>query len=243
LTTDQKRAARRVRELRRIYYLQYPNGLPHNGLGVNYAKYMCRTMAFLPDDRRTEWLAENAPWIDPSTRDYILSLGPHWYSPASLGQNLELDDEDRERLQAWSIKAVDVSDEERVVINREKDRKAAERRRRKNGATPREQSLSRTKPWKAEGISRSTWERRRKFRDANSSSPFLIYSTNDELASPSKPQGTAISPPAPAKRKRRAPLPPGNDISRPAQATNVIPVPKLPWSTPTITPLVDADAA
>ena len=40
-----------------------------------------------------------------------------------------------------------------------------ERRRRKKRQTPRAEwlarSLSRTKPWEAEGISRSTWERRR----------------------------------------------------------------------------------
>ena len=50
------------------------------------------------------------------------------------------------------------------MIRREKNRKEGERYRRKNGAKPREQSLSRTKPWEAEGISRRTWERR---RDAN----------------------------------------------------------------------------
>ena len=35
-------------------------------------------------------------------------------------------------------------------------------RRKANGTTPREQSLSRTKPWDAEGLSRATWYRRRK---------------------------------------------------------------------------------
>jgi hypothetical protein len=71
LTTFQKRAARRVKELSRIYQAQYPNGLPHNGLGVNYAKYICRTMAFLPDDRRAQWLDRHAAWIiSPETRSF-----------------------------------------------------------------------------------------------------------------------------------------------------------------------------
>ena len=87
LTTDQKRAARRVSELSRIYRHQYPKGLPHNGLGVKYAKYMCRTMAFLPDDRRKKWLDRNADWMNAPTRDYILSLGPYWYYPRPLGQS------------------------------------------------------------------------------------------------------------------------------------------------------------
>ena len=77
-------------------------------------------MKFLPDDRRVELLAEHVPWIDESTRDYLLSLGAYWYSDRSLGEHLELYDEDRERLRTWSIKAIDVSDEERAVINREK---------------------------------------------------------------------------------------------------------------------------
>ena len=77
LTTDQKRAARRVSELSKIYWHQYPHGLPHNGLGVKYAKYICRTMAFLPDDGRKKWLDQHAPWMDATTRDYVLSLGPY----------------------------------------------------------------------------------------------------------------------------------------------------------------------
>jgi hypothetical protein len=41
------------------------------------------------------------------------------------------------------------------------DRDRKERARRAKGAKPRAQALSRTRPWDAEGISRSTWERRR----------------------------------------------------------------------------------
>ena len=215
--------ARRVLELSRIYYQQYPNGLPHNGLGVKYAKYYCRTAAFLPDDRREQWLKRHAGWMDASTRDYILRLGPYWYSPQSLGDRLELYDEGRKRCRAWSIEAIDVNEEQRRMINKEKDRKRKENRRRKDGAMPREQSLSRTKPWEAEGISRSTWERRRrKARDANSSGPSLIYSTKDELASSSQPQGTVLPLVAPAKPQRRRPS--GQDTSRPAQRDNVIPL-------------------
>ncbi len=177
LTAFQQRAARRVKELGRVYYDKYPNGLPHNGLGAKYARYMCRTMAFLPDDRRAQWLERQAAWMDAKSRDYILSLGPYWYADRSLGNHLELHDEDREGLQTWSIEAIDVSYEERQVINRKKNRRAQEKRRRKQGAQPREQyeaeSLSRIQPWKAEGISRRTWERRRKARDASPSRPSL----------------------------------------------------------------------
>lgn len=175
LTEGQKHAARRVGDLTRIYRDQYPNGLPQKGLGVKYAKYMCRTMAFLPKDRRPRWLDRYAPWMDAVVRDSILSLGPYWYSQRSLGNHLEIDNEDRERLQAWTIEAYDISKERREVINREKNKAAQERRRRKNGAKPREESLSRTEPWKAEDISRRTWERRRKAGDANTVTALFIY--------------------------------------------------------------------
>jgi hypothetical protein len=182
LTTEQKRAARRVRELSRIYFRQYPYGLPHNGIGVKYAKYMCRTMAFLPDDQRKQWLDRHAAWMDASARDYLMSLGPYWYAARSLGDHLEMDDEDREYCQAWSIVAIDVTEEKRLDINLEKNRKAQEKRRRKSGAKSQSQSLSRTKPWEAEEISRRTWERRRKAGVASSSPPSLLISTNDEVA-------------------------------------------------------------
>jgi hypothetical protein len=156
-----------------------------------------RTTAFLPNDRRKQWLDRHAPWMNAPTRDYILSLGPHWYYPRPLGQYLELYNEDREKLQAWSVEAIDVTEEERRMINKEKNRKAQERRRRKNKAKPRAESLSRTKPWADEGISRSTWERRRrKAGDANPSRPSLTCRRSDELASSSKPQGTVTLPSA-----------------------------------------------
>jgi hypothetical protein len=160
LTKEQMQAARRVKELSRIYYDQFPNGLPHNGLGVKYAKYICRTMAFLPNDRRAEWLDRHADWLGPETRGYILSFGPYWYSARSLGNKLELENKDRERLQTWSIEAIDVTYEERQMINKEKKRQDQEKRRRRNGAKPRIESASRTKPWIAAGYStRRTWER------------------------------------------------------------------------------------
>jgi hypothetical protein len=176
LTEEQKQAGLRVKHLSWIYFDKYPHGLPHNKIGVNYSKYMCRTMAYLPDDRRSQWLDRHAPWLDRNTREYILRLGPYWYDARALGGYLDFDDVDRERLQASSVEARDVSYEERQEINREKDRKRQKARRRSRGAKPREQSYSQTKPWLADDISRSTWERRRrKASDANSSAPSLIY--------------------------------------------------------------------
>jgi hypothetical protein len=57
-----------VFQQRAFYHAQFPKGLPHSGQGVKYAKYICRTMAFLPNDRRAQWLDRHAAWISPETR-------------------------------------------------------------------------------------------------------------------------------------------------------------------------------
>jgi hypothetical protein len=162
-TAEQLKALGRVAQLTRIYRDQYPKGLPHNDLGFKYAKYMLRTLAFFETiERRERWLDRYVPWMDADKRAAILNMSPHWYSKKSLGQHFELYDEDRERLQAWSIEAVDVDEDQRDAINKEKQRKAKERNRRKRNIRPREQYLESVKsaePWKALKMSRTQYYR------------------------------------------------------------------------------------
>jgi hypothetical protein len=100
-----------------------------------------------------------------------------------------------------------VTEKEREMINLEKDRKRKEKRRRKDGAKPREQSISRTKPWLAAGYRcRRTWERHGK-PVADSSEPSLIFSTKDELATPSQPAVKAVTPATPSKPRCPEPRP------------------------------------
>jgi hypothetical protein len=62
LTCDQAKAAKRVAELNAIYWHHFPDRiLPDNNLGRNWARYITRTIAFLPVDRRSEWLNQHAP--------------------------------------------------------------------------------------------------------------------------------------------------------------------------------------
>jgi hypothetical protein len=82
---------------------------------------------------------------------------------------------DREALRLTRIGCIDVGPEARRVLTRRRKRLAKQAERRRKGVTPRAEyeakSLSRTRPWLADGISRSAWERRRrKATEANAAS-------------------------------------------------------------------------
>jgi hypothetical protein len=205
-TREQKMALRRVKELTLIYSEQFPNGLPHNGLGVKYARYMCRTLAFFETiERRERWLDRYTPWMDAEKRAAILDMAPHWYSQKSLGQHLELYDEDRERLGIRTIEAVDVSEEQREAINARKKIKTQERRRRRNGIKPREQYLESVKapePWLALKMSRAKYYRLGLHRETGSDThlssinftPSLTVSVSDTAETTSQPATDNVVP-------------------------------------------------
>jgi hypothetical protein len=83
---------------------------------------------------------------------------------------LRLSHEERTRMGITTIGAYDVDKREREKRHkfrkRTRDRERAARKRAARGVMPREKylavSLSKTQPWKAKGISRRTWERRRR---------------------------------------------------------------------------------
>jgi hypothetical protein len=82
---------------------------------------------------------------------------------------LRLSYEERTRLHITTIGSFDVNKRERAKRRKERkrirDRDRQARKRAERGALPRAQylarSLARTQPWKADGIHRRTWERRR----------------------------------------------------------------------------------
>lgn len=127
------------------------------------------------------WCSDHAPDIPEEVLRAFASeaaAGPaKLLNDDAVGKQLRLSYEERLRRKITTIGSFDVdragrrkrADERR----KKRDRARAQAKRKQTGATPREESLSRTEPWKAEGISRSTWERRRKkagrAHDANSS--------------------------------------------------------------------------
>jgi hypothetical protein len=90
---------------------------------------------------------------------------PRPRTPDGWARALNLTYKVRQRIGITTIGAVDVNKRERARLRRLKDRQRKEQQRRERGARPQSASLARTKPWRAEGISRRTWERRRKRND------------------------------------------------------------------------------
>jgi hypothetical protein len=78
-----------------------------------------------------------------------------------LGEYLRLSDAERSEWGVRTIGAHDLSKRQRTLRRKRQNREREAARRLRRGATPRSRSLSRVQPWKAEGISRRTWERRR----------------------------------------------------------------------------------
>jgi hypothetical protein len=82
-------------------------------------------------------------------------------SADNLARFLGLTYSQRQALGLTTIGSTDVGKRARKELRKRRGRLNAERRRRDRGMRPQSQSLSRLKPWAAEGISRKTWERRR----------------------------------------------------------------------------------
>jgi hypothetical protein len=88
----------------------------------------------------------------------------------TLARLIGLEYADRQRLRIFTIGAIDKTKRQRAALKKARHRAAARtraaRKRAERGAIPRTQylaqSLTRTRPWLTEGISRRTWERRRK---------------------------------------------------------------------------------
>ena len=112
-------------------------------------------------------------------------------SADALGKVLRLTESERAACRITTFGAIDCTRAQRTARRKEKARERKRADRLAAGATPRAQSLSRTRPWEAEGVSRRTWERRRKARDASSSAANLPVLAADEVATTETPQRSA----------------------------------------------------
>jgi hypothetical protein len=113
-----------------------------------------------PSDRCWHFIKYHAPWFPKSEVTKIIDRPRQWKA-GKLGAFLGLSIDERTFLGIRTIGARGHTKKDLQCARRERENV----RRRKTGKT-REQykagSLSKLQPWRAEGISRRTWERRRK---------------------------------------------------------------------------------
>lgn len=126
----------------------------------------------------TLWDAARRCGLDASTKEIAMQvtqtkawraqeskrLGrPHYVTMDmdTIGELLRVTEITRREAEAWNIGTCGGSPKARAEAAKERDRLRDERRRLAAGARPQAESLSQTKPWEREGISRRTWERRR----------------------------------------------------------------------------------
>jgi hypothetical protein len=110
-----------------------------------------------------------APWMEI---DEVLRLleqveaCPRLWRAGALGQELNFTGAEWRVLRLRTITPIDMTKDERRAFSRALYQQRRQAKRRAEGKKSRAEyeasSLSRTKPWEAEGISRRTWERRRR---------------------------------------------------------------------------------
>jgi hypothetical protein len=121
------------------------------------------------EDWLPRWAAQYLPQCDPNIIGKVgaaVHRKPGRLSSDEIAELLKVTFAERQRLKLWSFNACDLSRAElkaKTKANKKRqDRERAAERRRQRGATARSQSLERLKPWKAQGISRKTWYKRRR---------------------------------------------------------------------------------
>jgi hypothetical protein len=162
------KATLRCRDLDLYFDDRYGPVLPDDDAGREDVMIYLNHLAHKQDDRQAamhEWLDQRAPWLVGDARKaYIAKVfrKPIMYRADTLAQKLGLTFARRQRLGITTIGAIDVSKEERQEMRKAKARDRM--RKVRHGGMSREeyegQSISRQKPWIAEGISRPTWYRR-----------------------------------------------------------------------------------
>jgi hypothetical protein len=157
-------------QLNRVFLDLYGPEFPDDDAGSEDLATLLRYHALHPThgrERMKNCIETRAPWMAKETAEYLIGdlaiLDPRYLrlSPAELRFRVHIHSEDRERLRAWNIPPYDLTDAQ--LEQRRKDKKRARDKARSKKTRPNYlmDSISRKKPWEAEGVSRATWYRRR----------------------------------------------------------------------------------
>jgi hypothetical protein len=160
---------RRVEDIEHLARCHYSDALPDDARGRRFVFALANHMR---DATRIRIMISNyAPWYPEDDADDLIrrvERRPTKWSADSLAKFLKVTYAEHTKYRLGTIGAVDVPKQERKRRRQEKyrerkralDRAWQAKQRRANGATPRAESASRTKPWLAAGFkTRRTWER------------------------------------------------------------------------------------
>jgi hypothetical protein len=190
----------RINELERIFTDRWgEHDLPDSPEGRDAIAILCNHCALLKDlGRLYAFVAARARWMREGELAAIIEResGNAPGGGPGLGWRLGLTIEDRTRLRIRTIRAIGVTDHQIKNLRKAADRERKADRRRADQAKPRADheadSLARTKPWEALGLSRRTWYRRGRPSPGGtgpSAVPCLAVTADEHvpLASPSSP--------------------------------------------------------
>lgn len=163
--------ALRIRDLNRLFQARYGHKAPDTPQVREHVAIIAHHLAQLPYNTEKSvmgWLEGNAPFYTITETKELLasvSFSPKHWKARRLGFLLKLPFNDRAKLRITTIAAYDMTEARRELRRKQMAKERMERIRREKGAIPRAdflaKSISKTRPWTAEGISRAQWYRRR----------------------------------------------------------------------------------
>jgi hypothetical protein len=153
----------RVRGMERLFILRHGSSeLPNDDAGLEYLRLVADHLAQIKPAMIRAWCETRAPWLTAVEIEALIALagiGRRWKADP-LARELGLTDAERTATKNWTIGAVDCNKAQRKGRRKSKRAEACRAARIAAGATPREQSAARTKPWEALGISRASYYRK-----------------------------------------------------------------------------------
>jgi hypothetical protein len=169
--------AQRVAELNRFFAYRYGGPdlrpdyvLADDDAGRDDALIICAAYAACPVRGvgiRLRWLRDHAPWADEQLRGAATRATARDWKPDTWGRKIGLRQVERRQLDIRTMGPIDASKQDRKRAAKERDRLRKQAQRRADGVKPRSEYLAantanRVKPWKAEGVSKATYHRRRR---------------------------------------------------------------------------------
>ncbi|MFT4115596.1 hypothetical protein [Bradyrhizobium sp.] len=161
-----------LRELERLWTHRYGGVVPNDDAGADdlwIAAQLIRARRGDVVAKVVAWARVWAPWCSAAEAAALAAhvlRRPYKFKADTLGEKVGLTYAERQALGITTIGSTDVGPAERERLRRERYNAKRREKRRAAGVKPREMyeqnSIESEAPWEAAGISRSTWQRRRR---------------------------------------------------------------------------------